>query len=132
MAFRLSGGGIFSQRFSEADRLGAQVILNQAVSRSGRVTFGEKQIEDLEYRVQPLIELLGIGNLAAKRLVPYHSLGAHQPLRDGGLGGKKCAGYFFDSKTANDFQSERDARGPWQSGMATHEHKRQPFIGNFL
>ena len=30
--------------------------------------------------------------LAAKGLVANHSLGAHQPLRDGGLGGKKCAG----------------------------------------
>src|SRR4029077_12572055 len=63
MALRLSGGGIFGQRFSEADRLGAQVIFNQAVSSGGRITFGKKEVKNFEHRVQTLVELLGIGNL---------------------------------------------------------------------
>ena len=81
MALGLGGGGIFRERLGQADRFGAQIIFDQAISRGGRVTFGKKQIENFEHRAQPLVKLLGIGNFAAKRLVANHSLGAHQPLR---------------------------------------------------
>ena len=42
VALWLCGGGIFCQRLAETDGFGAQVILDQAISRRCRVPFGEK------------------------------------------------------------------------------------------
>ncbi len=97
-----------------------------------RVTFVEDQVDDLEHRGEPAVELGAARHLVGNVLVGQRALGADDALLDGGLRGETRARDLFGREAGQQLQRQRHARLGRQHGVARREDQSQQVIAHIV
>ena len=117
---------------AESKRIFAEGGAHPVVAGGGRVALVEDQIDDLEHRRQPRLELGAARHLERHLGVGERALGAHDPLLDRRLGGEKAARNLVGRESAEQAQRERDARFRREDRMARDEHEAKQIVADVV
>ena len=98
----------------------------------GGVALVEDQIDHREHGREPLGQLSALGHLVRQGTVADGALGAHEPLRNRGLGHEKRASDLGRRESAHQSQGERHAAVCRQPGVAAGEDQPESVVGNRL
>src|SRR5688572_27181634 len=80
------------------------------VTRGGRVSLVEDEVDHLEHRSEPCFELLSPRNLEGNLCIGQSSLGSHDSLCDCRLGNEESTRDLISSQAAEQTQRKRNAR----------------------
>ncbi len=116
----------------DAQRLLAQPRPHPVLARGGGIALVEHQVDDFEHRGQPSGELAAPRDLEGHVRVAERAFGAHDALRDGGLGDQEGARDFFRGQSRQQPQRERGSCFGGQQRMAGDEHQPQQIIADLV
>ncbi len=120
------------QDAAQAQGVLAQRGTRPVLPRRRGVPLVEHEIDHLEHRRQPVRELARPRHLERHARLGERALGAHDALRDRGLGHEEGAGDLVGGEAAQQLQRERHARIGGQHGMARGEHEAQQVVADVV
>ncbi len=129
MHLRLVARGVVCDERGEADGLGAQIVAHEVFALVRAVAFVEEQVEHVENGVEPRGQLGRAGYHERHGALAQRALGAHEPLRDGRLGGEECAGNLRDAEAAQCLERQRYLGLARERRVAAGEHHTQLVVG---
>jgi hypothetical protein len=93
----------------EPERLKAEIVADQVFAFGRGVALVEHQVNRFQDGIQARAEFAAAGHFQRQAVLPDLSLGAHQPLRDCGIFGQKCARNLAHAEAAHCLQAQRHA-----------------------
>lgn len=112
----------------QPDGVGAEILPHQGFTLGGRVSLVEDEVEDLQHRIQPLGEQVRRRNAVGDPRAPDLRLGAHEPLRHGGLGDQERPGDLPGPEASHHLEGEGDAHVGGQRRMAAGEDQPEGIL----
>ena len=123
-----SSGISAAQQAAEADRLVAQLVADELVTRGRGVPLVEDQVDDAEDAAEALRELRARGHPVGDVRVGDLALGAHDPLAHRRLAHQERARDLARAEPAERAQGERDLGGRLQRRVAAGEDQPQAVV----
>ena len=120
------------QDATQPQRLGAQLRTQPVVPRRGRVALVEHQIDHLEHRGQPLLQLGAGRSLEGHLRLGERPLGPDDALRHRRLRDQERPGDLLGGQAAEQAQRERHPRLGGQHRMAGGEHQAQEVVAHLV
>ncbi len=115
---------------AEAQRVVAQRRAQPVLAGGGRVALVEDQVDDLEHRRQPRLQLGAARHFEGHVRLRQRALGAHDALRDRRLGRQEGARDLAGGEAAEQAQRQRHPRLGGEHRMAGDEEQAQQVVSH--